>query len=124
MAVSGVIGKAVRDGKQCYYINDGVYHTFSGVIFDHIQYHFNAFKRGATQVCAVFGRAGRLRRRRRARARFFGVRLSCLVACRAHGGRRLVRVARTTRQGQRDDAPHYRPPSGRPRFRPCTDRGE
>ena len=46
-AVAGVIGKAVRDGKQCYYINDGVYHTFSGVIFDHIQYHFKAFKRGA-----------------------------------------------------------------------------
>lgn len=54
-AVAGVIGKAVRDGRQCYYINDGVYHTFSGVIFDHIQYHFRAFKRGATQVCAVFG---------------------------------------------------------------------
>jgi ornithine decarboxylase len=54
-AISGVVGKAVRDGKQCYYINDGVYHTFSGVIFDHIQYHFNAFKRGPTQVCSVFG---------------------------------------------------------------------
>ena len=36
--VATVIGKAVRDGKQCYYIDDGVYHTFSGVIFDHIQY--------------------------------------------------------------------------------------
>jgi len=54
-AISGVIGKAVRDGRQCYYINDGVYHTFSGVIFDHIQYHFKSFKRGATQVCSVFG---------------------------------------------------------------------
>jgi ornithine decarboxylase len=54
-AVSSVIGKSIRDGRQCYYINDGVYHTFSGVIFDHIQYHFQAFKRGTTQVCAVFG---------------------------------------------------------------------
>ena len=54
-AVAGVIGKAVRDGKQCYYINDGVYHTFSGVIFDHIHYHFKAFKRGPTQICSVFG---------------------------------------------------------------------
>lgn len=54
-SIAGVIGKAVRDGKQCYYINDGVYHTFSGVIFDHIQYHFEAFKNGATQVCSVFG---------------------------------------------------------------------
>ena len=37
-AVSKIIGKAVRDGKTCYYINDGVYHTFSGVIFDHCKY--------------------------------------------------------------------------------------
>jgi ornithine decarboxylase len=54
-SVAGIIGKAVRDGKQCYYVNDGVYHTFSGVIFDHIQYHFKSFKRGPTQVCSVFG---------------------------------------------------------------------
>ena len=53
--VASVIGKAVRDGKQCYYINDGVYHTFSGVIFDHIQYHLKSFKKGETQVCSVFG---------------------------------------------------------------------
>ncbi len=55
IAVSSVVGKAVRDGKQCYYINDGVYHTFSGVIFDHIQYHFKSFKSGPTQICSVFG---------------------------------------------------------------------
>ena len=53
--VASVIGKAVRDGKQCYYINDGVYHTFSGIIFDHIQYHLKAFKAGPTQICSVFG---------------------------------------------------------------------
>jgi len=54
-AVSTIIGKAVRDGKLCYYVNDGVYHTFSGVIFDHCQYHFKAFRDGAKQVCSVFG---------------------------------------------------------------------
>jgi ornithine decarboxylase len=54
-AVSKIIGKAVRDGKLCYYINDGVYHTFSGVIFDHCIYHLKAFKRGPTQICSVFG---------------------------------------------------------------------
>jgi len=54
-AVSEVIGKAVRDGKPCYYINDGVYHTYSGVIFDHCKYPIKAFKRGATQISAVFG---------------------------------------------------------------------
>jgi ornithine decarboxylase len=53
--VAEIIGKAVRDGKLCYYINDGVYHTFSGVIFDHIQYHFRAFRDGPTQICSVFG---------------------------------------------------------------------
>jgi ornithine decarboxylase len=54
-AVSKVIGKAVRDGKMCYYINDGVYHTYSGVIFDHCKYPVRAFKKGKTQICSVFG---------------------------------------------------------------------
>jgi ornithine decarboxylase len=54
-AVSKIIGKAVRHGKLCYYINDGVYSTFSGIIFDHCQYHFDAFKEGPTQICTVFG---------------------------------------------------------------------
>ncbi len=54
-AIARIIGKAVRDGKQCYYLDDGVYHTFSGVIFDHCQYHLKSFKKGATQICSVFG---------------------------------------------------------------------
>lgn len=54
-AISSIIGKAVRDGKPCYYIDDSVYHTFSGIIFDHCQYHLKAFKPGKTEVCAVFG---------------------------------------------------------------------
>jgi len=54
-SIAKVIGKARRDGKTCYYIDDGVYHTFSGIIFDHCQYHIKAFKRGPTEICAVFG---------------------------------------------------------------------
>ena len=54
-AVARIIGKAVRDGKTCYYINDSVYHTFSGIIFDHCQYHLKAFRKGETEICAVFG---------------------------------------------------------------------
>lgn len=54
-AVARVIGKTVRDGKTCYYIDDSVYHTFSGIIFDHCQYHLKAFKKGPTELCAVFG---------------------------------------------------------------------
>ncbi len=55
VSVARIIGKAVRDGKTCYYIDDSVYHTFSGIIFDHCQYHLQALKKGKTEVCAVFG---------------------------------------------------------------------
>jgi len=54
-AVAQIIGKAVRGGKLCYYLDDGVYHTYSGVIFDHCQYHLKSFKEGPTQLCSVFG---------------------------------------------------------------------
>ena len=54
-AIVKIIGTAVRDGKRCYYVNDGVYHTFSGIIFDHCQYPLRAFKSGPTQICSVFG---------------------------------------------------------------------
>ena len=54
-SVARIIGKAVRDGKTCYYIDDSVYHTFSGIIFDHCQYHLKAFKPGKAEICAVFG---------------------------------------------------------------------
>jgi ornithine decarboxylase len=54
-SVARIIGKARREGKTCYYIDDGVYHTFSGIIFDHCQYPLKAFKTGPTEICAVFG---------------------------------------------------------------------
>jgi len=54
-SIATVIGKAVRDGKTCYYIDDSVYHTFSGIIFDHCQYHLKAFKKGPKEISAVFG---------------------------------------------------------------------
>jgi ornithine decarboxylase len=54
-SVASVIGKAVRDGKTSYYINDGVYHTYSGVIFDHCKYPVKSFKKGPTTICSVFG---------------------------------------------------------------------
>jgi ornithine decarboxylase len=53
--VTEIIGKARRDGKIFYYINDGVYHTFSGVVYDHWIPNFKSFKRGAKEVCAVVG---------------------------------------------------------------------
>ena len=53
--VAKIIGKAVRDGKTCYYLDDGVYHTFSGIVFDHCTYPLKAFKDGELKVSAVFG---------------------------------------------------------------------
>ncbi|MBI5242139.1 MAG: type III PLP-dependent enzyme [Elusimicrobia bacterium] len=54
-SVVKIIGKAVREGKTCYYVNDGVYHTYSGIIFDHCKYHLKPFRKGPTQICSVFG---------------------------------------------------------------------
>ena len=53
--ITKIIGKAVRDGKTCYYLNDGVYHTFSGQVFDHQPYPLHSFKEGEKKVCATFG---------------------------------------------------------------------
>jgi ornithine decarboxylase len=54
-SIATIIGKAVRDARTCYYIDDSVYHTFSGIIFDHCPYHFKAFRKGEAEVSAVFG---------------------------------------------------------------------
>jgi len=54
-AIARVIGKAVRDGKTCYYIDDSVYHTYSGIVFDHCQYRLSAFKTGEKELSTVFG---------------------------------------------------------------------
>ncbi len=53
--VSKIIGKAVRDGKLCYYIDDGVYNSFSGIIYDHCKYKIESFKKGVKEICTVFG---------------------------------------------------------------------
>ena len=50
-----IIGKAERDRKRCYYVNDGIYGTFSGILFDHCQYHLDSFKKGSCDYCSVFG---------------------------------------------------------------------
>jgi ornithine decarboxylase len=53
--VSKIIGRTRRDGKRFYHINDGLYHDFSGVLFDHWTPNFQAFKRGRREICAVVG---------------------------------------------------------------------
>ncbi len=53
--VTKIVGKSIRDGKTCYYLNDGVYHTFSGQVFDHQHYPLHSFKGGDKKICATFG---------------------------------------------------------------------
>lgn len=53
--VTRIIGKARRDRKLCYYIDDGIYGTFSGILFDHCQYHLESFRDGPREICSVFG---------------------------------------------------------------------
>jgi len=53
--ISEIIGKARRDGKVFYHINDGVYHTFSGVVYDHWIPNFSAWKEGDKEICAIVG---------------------------------------------------------------------
>ena len=53
--VCEIIGKAKRENKVFYHINDGVYHTFSGVVYDHWIPNFHSFKRGKKEICAVVG---------------------------------------------------------------------
>lgn len=53
--VAEVIGKSERDGKRCYYINDGIYHTYSGILFDHCQYPIKSIRKGSKSISAVFG---------------------------------------------------------------------
>ncbi len=53
--VTEIIGKATRGGKLCYYVNDGIYHTYSGILFDHCKYRMKSFRDGDAQICSVFG---------------------------------------------------------------------
>jgi len=53
--VTSVIGKAIRAGKPWYYLDDGVYNSFSGQIFDHAIYPIASVKKGTTRPSALAG---------------------------------------------------------------------
>jgi ornithine decarboxylase len=43
ICITRIIGKAIRDGLHWYYLDDGVYGSFSGQIFDHMRYPLEVF---------------------------------------------------------------------------------
>jgi ornithine decarboxylase len=55
--ITKIIGKACRNGKLFYHIDDGVYGTFSGVVYDHCKYDFEPLveSSGEKEVCSVVG---------------------------------------------------------------------
>ncbi|MBW2262821.1 MAG: type III PLP-dependent enzyme [Deltaproteobacteria bacterium] len=50
-----VVGKSVRDGLPWYYVDDGLYGTLSGKVYDQADYPVRTFKRGRGIRCVVAG---------------------------------------------------------------------
>lgn len=55
IAVSSVMGRAQRGGKWWYYLDDGVYGSYSGQVFDHGRYPLRALREGRTQPSVLAG---------------------------------------------------------------------
>jgi len=53
--VTQVIGRTFRNNKNYYYINDGIYGDFSGMIFDHCKYEFKTLRRGPRFLSTLAG---------------------------------------------------------------------
>ena len=48
-----IVGKSERDGKMWYYLDDGLYSTFSGIVFDHCQYPVVCSRSSDDQLLSV-----------------------------------------------------------------------
>ena len=53
--VMSVIGKAIRENKHWYYLDDGVYGSLSGLVFDHAKYQFKVMKDGKSRLSTLAG---------------------------------------------------------------------
>lgn len=52
-SVSSVMGQAEREGEMWYYLDDGVYGTYSGIIFDHGDYPIQSLKQEGPLYASV-----------------------------------------------------------------------
>ena len=55
LSITAVAGKAQRNGKSWYYLDDGVYGAFSGKIFDHANYPLRCLVNGAAFPSVLAG---------------------------------------------------------------------
>jgi ornithine decarboxylase len=53
IAISSVMGKAKRDGRWWYYLDDGLYGSYSGQLFDHAKYPVTALREGEQKFPSV-----------------------------------------------------------------------
>ncbi len=53
--VTSVVGRTFRNNKNYYYLDDGIYGDFSGIVFDHCKYQFNSLKRGQKFLSTLAG---------------------------------------------------------------------
>jgi ornithine decarboxylase len=53
ICVSSVMGKAKRDDRWWYYLDDGVYGSYSGQIFDHAKYPVESLRQSSEQFLSV-----------------------------------------------------------------------
>lgn len=55
-SISSVMGKANRNGKNWYYLDDGLYGTYNGQLYDHIDYPISVpYARGEQSLSALSG---------------------------------------------------------------------
>ena len=53
--IMGVIGKSIRGNKHWYYLDDGVYGSLSGAVYDHCKYDYKVFRRGLHLISTLAG---------------------------------------------------------------------
>ena len=53
--VTQIVGRTFRNNQNYYYLNDGVYQDFSGMVFDHCKYEFKTLRRGQKFLSALAG---------------------------------------------------------------------
>jgi ornithine decarboxylase len=53
IAISSVMGKAKRDGRWWYYLDDGLYGSYSGQLFDHARYPVTTLRQEGEQFPSV-----------------------------------------------------------------------
>jgi len=55
ISVSAVMGRALREGRWLYYLDDGVYGAYSGQIYDHARYPVRALRDGPLHAAVLAG---------------------------------------------------------------------